>query len=562
MSALSSALLTGLSGLEANQTELSVVGNNIANANTTAFKSSSVLFSPQFYVTENTGTPVSSTAGGSNPSQVGLGTQVSAIQQNLSQGELQTTGVPSDLAINGAGYFVIQNSDNQQLYTRDGAFQLNADNQLVDSSGDYVLGYGVNSNYQVDTSGGASPITIPIGTSAAQATSTVTLTGALNAGGTVGTTGTILTSQALQSSTGTLGATTLLTNLQSAGGTSALYNVGDTITLSANQGGNQMPTATYQVTSGSTVQDLENFFQNSLGIETSLPSGSTDPTPGVTLNASGELVVTGNVGTANAITINSLNTSNGDPGISLTQTTAANGESDDTSYLVYDSLGNPITLNVNSVLTSNSNNGSTWEFFVSSPQNQGGSSVISSGTLSFNNEGQLTGTTGANITLNRTGTGAEASQPIALDFTGVQSLANSETTSTASDMYISAQNGFATGTLESYSIGSDGTITGSFTNGLTETVGQVALATFANPSGLVDEGNNQYAAGANSGAANIGAPGSNGSGALVGGSLEMSNVDLSQEFINLITASTGYDASSRVISTSDQLLTELLNSQQ
>jgi flagellar hook protein FlgE len=293
-----------------------------------------------------------------------------------------------------------------------------------------------------------------------------------------------------------------------------------------------------------------------------LPTGSTDPTPGVTLNASNELQITGNVGDANQLSITGLTTSNGDPGVSLTQQTAATGASDFSTYQLYDSLGNPITLNVNTVLTNNNTNGSTWEFFVSSPQNQGGSSVISSGTLSFNNNGQLVGTTGANITLNRMGTGAQASQPIALDFSGVQSLANSETTSTASDMYIASQNGFKTGTLESYSIGGDGTITGSFTNGLTETVGQVALATFANPSGLIDEGNNQYAAGANSGAPNIGAPGSNGSGSLVGGSLEMSNVDLSQEFINLITASTGYDASSRVISTSDQLLTELLNSQQ
>src|SRR5271170_4523727 len=109
MSALNSTLLTGLSGLVANQTELSVVGNNIANANTTAFKSSQVLFTPQFYVTDGTGTPATGVFGGTNPSQVGLGVQVAQVSQNLTQGQFQTTGVASDLALNGQGYFILQN---------------------------------------------------------------------------------------------------------------------------------------------------------------------------------------------------------------------------------------------------------------------------------------------------------------------------------------------------------------------------------------------------------------------------------------------------------------------
>jgi flagellar hook protein FlgE len=120
------------------------------------------------------------------------------------------------------------------------------------------------------------------------------------------------------------------------------------------------------------------------------------------------------------------------------------------------------------------------------------------------------------------------------------------------------QDGFATGTLVDYAIGGDGIITGTFSNGLTQTVGQVVLATFSNPGGLVAQGNNIFLAGANSGDAQITQPLQLGAGKILGGALELSNTDLSREFINMITASTSFSANSRVISTSDQLLQELL----
>ena len=107
-------------------------------------------------------------------------------------------------------------------------------------------------------------------------------------------------------------------------------------------------------------------------------------------------------------------------------------------------------------------------------------------------------------------------------------------------------------------VGQDGRITGAFSNGLTRTLGQVALATFTNAEGLVDVGGNTYRTGANSGEALIGPALTLGSGKIVGGALELSNVDLSQEFVNLILASTGYSASSRIITTTDQLMQQLL----
>jgi flagellar hook protein FlgE len=120
------------------------------------------------------------------------------------------------------------------------------------------------------------------------------------------------------------------------------------------------------------------------------------------------------------------------------------------------------------------------------------------------------------------------------------------------------QDGFSTGTLIDYSVGQDGVITGTFSNGLNQTLGQMAVGTFANPAGLLARSNNIYFIGPNSGEARITPPLTLGAGKINAGTLELSNVDLSREFINLITSSTAFSAASRVITTSDQLLQELL----
>src|SRR5881409_4000613 len=122
--ALTSTLFTGLSGLDVNQTRLNVVGNNIANVNTVAFKSSRALFKPQFYVTDAAGTPPSSDFGGTNPNQRGLGASVAAIERDFTTGSIEATGQPTDLALDGEGFFVIQGKE--QRFTRDGSFSLNS----------------------------------------------------------------------------------------------------------------------------------------------------------------------------------------------------------------------------------------------------------------------------------------------------------------------------------------------------------------------------------------------------------------------------------------------------
>src|SRR6476659_3063375 len=127
---ITSSLQTGLSGLSSSQQQIDVVGNNIANVNTIGFKSSRLDFKTQFLENFSFGTAPSADLGGTNPLQIGLGTQAGAVSRNFGDGSLQVTGVPTNLAMQGNGFFVLKDVS-QQVYTRDGTFQLNGLNQLV-----------------------------------------------------------------------------------------------------------------------------------------------------------------------------------------------------------------------------------------------------------------------------------------------------------------------------------------------------------------------------------------------------------------------------------------------
>ena len=567
--ALTSALFTGLSGLDANQTWMNVVGNNIANANTTAFKSSRVLFSPQFYVTDSGGSAPNTNFGGANPSQRGLGAVVNSIQKNFAAGAIQPTGHNTDMAIEGDGFFIVKGTD--QVYTRDGSFSLNSANQLVSTSGDFVQGFGVDGNGNI-LPGQLHNLTIPLGTSTqAKATSDVTMQGNLNAAGLPASGSSILLSQDLTTVGGAAAPTTAtaLTQVASASSSAApLFTAGETFTLAGQKGGSSLPTSSFTVQAGSTVQDLMTFYRQGLGIDTNVPANPSLPTPGVTLAAgtapnSADLVVTGNSGSQNALTLagNSFVTSTGTAPFKFSDGAAGGftsnpaGESVHTSFEAYDTLGTPLTVDVTAVLESQSSAGNTWRFYVDSGDNKVGGLALGNGTLTFDNNGKLIASTTTSVNIDRTGTGAATPLSFKLDFGSMTQLTGQNST-----LVMTRQDGSAIGTLDSFSIGADGTISGSFTNGLSKTLGQVALANFANPQGLVDKGNNMYATGPNSGAPEIAAPMQLGTGQIRSGALELSNVDLSQEFINLIVASTGFSASSRVITTSNQLIQELLNS--
>ncbi len=569
--ALTSTLFTGLSGLNVNQTRLNVVGNNIANVNTVAFKGSRALFKPQFYVTDAAGSPPSADFGGTNPSQRGLGASVSAIEKSWAPGSIESTGHDTDLAIDGDGFFILKGKE--QKFTRDGSFTLNQDNKLVNSTGDFVQGFGVDGNQHVIT-GALDRITIPLGKlTKADATTAATFVGNLNAGGPLATGASVLSSQAMvDNSTGIAptAASRLIDLRDTAGGD--FITSGATLMLNGSRGGRDIPALTLTVDGATSVQDLQNFLAQGMAIDTSV-AGPVGYTPGVTLvpdatGATAQLFVTGNAGLENKLEIPPADLVRSDGlttfAFSGAPTNAPIGESVYTSVRAYDSLGNPLTVNLTAVMESKQDTGTTWRYFAYSADDTDAKSfdptaashpgsVIGTGTIDFDPTGKLLTLNEPVISIDRKNTGSGTPLSISLDFSSMTAL------SATNSKMIGSSNGQPIGTLANFSIGANGIITGSFDNGLTTTLGQVAIATFDNKQGLVDKGGNNYIAGPDSGVPKIAAPLDLGGGAIRAGALEASNVDLSAEFINLIIASTGFSASSRVITTSNQLITELLN---
>jgi flagellar hook protein FlgE len=565
---ISSALYTGLSGLNVNQTRLNVVGNNIANANTVAFKSSRALFKPQFYVTEAGGTPPGADFGGTNPSQRGLGAVLATIEKDFSNGSIEPTGKPTDLAIDGEGFFVVRGED--LAYTRDGSFSLNGENTLITASGQFVQGYLADDEGDIAV-GQPSAITIPLGTTVtAKSTENVTLEGNLNSSGEVGSGASILASQLITTAGGTAPTgTTLATNLRDTDTGATLFTDGEVLTLAGVKGGRTLDDSVLTVSAATTVDDILTYFSGGLGIDQSVAATGAPP-PGATLEVdatdtdSARLFIAGNVGVENslALTGTAFLSENGASPLSFGDRVNAagfqsnpTGESIHTSFVAYDSLGTQVTVDVTAVLETKADTGNTWRFYVGSGDDTDESLVVGNGTMTFGPDGKLLNVTGDTITLDRADTGATTPTTIKLDFSRMSSL-----TSTNSELVMTKQDGSPIGTLQSYAIGADGTVTGAFSNGITRSIAQIAVATFDNPSGLVDKGGNQFLEGPNSGVAVVGRPLTLGAGAVRSGALEQSNVDLSKEFINMIISSTGFSAASRVITTSDQLLTELLNS--
>ncbi|MBX3377189.1 MAG: flagellar hook-basal body complex protein [Phycisphaeraceae bacterium] len=574
------ALMTGLTGLNANARKLDVIGNNIANANTTAFKASRMMFQTQFSLTPRDGTAPTTDTGGTNPFQIGMGVEVAGTQRNFGNGVISPTGDARDMAIDGKGLFVVRRGVDQ-FYTRAGAFRQDRDNNLVDINGNVLMGFGVDGDFQVQT-GALSPLNIPVGSlSVAQATRNARFAGNLNASGAVATTG----------STTTLGGTTS-TGLSVIPGalfpptapnviepTSFLLEVADPLAPSvplfspgqvievrgAERGTRVIPEARFPILGTSTVADLMTFLGQALGLNAAADPPTGALPAGVTLDSlTGLLTITGNVGTVNSLEIETTDIRVLDSGGQFVRnpfvtTTAgtATGESVRTSTVVYDSLGTPITLDMSFVLEGKDSNGTTWRYFADSPDDTDLSSNLATGLVRFDTLGQLQSTTPITVGIDRANTGAATPLTFNLLLSeGADRItALSATQSAIASTY---QDGYPLGTLAAFGVEENGLIIGAFTNGLSRTLGQVALATFNNIEGLEDVGDNLFRVGLNSGSPVIAEPGSLGTGRIIGGALEQSNVDLGTEFIEMIQTSTGYSAASRIVRTADELLQQLL----
>lgn len=576
------AMFTALSGMNANARNLDVVGNNIANVNTTGYKSTRLLFSSMYSQTFSNGTAPGESSGGQNPGQIGLGVAIAGTQRKFTGGTISPTGNPRDMAIEGGGFFIVDR-DGEQLYTRDGTFATNSENDLVSSGGDRVLGFGVDSKFNVNENELTS-VKVPVGTmKIAEASTRVRLAGNLNAAGALPSQGSSIS--ILGDATHTLRAITTanppvaignqiqtdtrLVDIEDPALPSSdtpLFSSGQFFELrQAEKGSKQLPAQRLEITDTTSLQDLFDFIEASLGISTESGNNPDGKTPGVSLDpVTGAITVVGNTGRTNDLVIEPSDMRLLDSSgafvklpFATDKTADADGESVRTTFFVYDSLGNTVNIDLTLVLDSRNNNGTSWRYYAESADDSDNSLFLGSGTVDFDTQGQLATNEPISIAIDRGGSGADTPLAISINLRdgqdNVTALAD-----TTSAIAATSRDGVPIGTLTSFGVGNDGTITGSFSNGVTRTLGRIALATFTNDAGLVDAGPNLFRVGPNSGSAVVSTPGILGAGRIAGGSLELSNVDLAEEFINLIIAQTGYSASSRVIQTTNDLFQQLL----
>jgi flagellar hook protein FlgE len=239
----------------------------------------------------------------------------------------------------------------------------------------------------------------------------------------------------------------------------------------------------------------------------------------------------------------------------------ATGESFSTAVQVYDSLGAPHTVGLAFTKTGNG----AWSWTATLPAiDTGGAATaaptqIGSGTLTFNSAGVLTApTTNPALAVTGLANGA-ANMSITMDLLDSSGLPRLTSFATDSGVSASSQNGYPASLLREITFGSDGVITGVYEDGQVQPLAQVALAGFPNPEGLIKFRGSTFVTSAASGQPSVGTPASGGRGAITGGALEQSNVDIAQEFTNIIVAQRGYQANSRVISVTDELYQDAIN---
>lgn len=425
---------TAISALNLNQTYLDVISDNLANSNTTGFKSSRVIFQDQFAQIMSSGAAPIGEVGGINPTEVGLGVKLGYISPNFTQGTMTSTGRSTDLAIQGNGFFIYSDGT-KTTYSREGSLEIDADGYLVNNStGMRIMGWMVaTGSTAIDTNQPVDSMQISLDATIARATNTATLGG----------------------------------------------------------------------------------------------------------NLSSELTIAVDAVADDPLTL------------LVDETVAAvAGGSVETTIAVYDSLGASHTLTFQFTRTSDP---LTWDWSVTKPTGAAGT-----GTIEFNSDGtynSATGLSSVNIPASLTD-GADA---VDIDLV----LSKLTMFSSSTTLAPNSQDGLAAGSVsELYGAPNTGQLYLVYSNGLKQLVGQLALAHFTNPSGLIRSGGNQYKIGLNSGEPQIGVANTGGRGAVTSGYLEASNVDLAQEFTNMILAQRSFQASTRVISTSDQILQELVNLKQ
>ena len=523
------SLFAGVSGLRNHQVRMDVIGNNVANVNTVAFKAGRVTFKEGFAQLLQGASRPPGDHGGINPIQVGLGVQIGSIDTLFTQGNIETTGATTDLAIQGDSFFVVAKG-NEHYYTRSGNFQVDADGRLVSPQNGFVVQGRMYENGRLID--GVHDIRLPFGQrTAAVATSNVALTGNLNSAAPVfagpflaqdttpptvaaGAFGTAYGSFATLTHNGG-GASGYYTFTQDAGGMIQAYRNGEAV------GGPQAGAA------NSTL----NFGDVSLALNGTWTAGAGFPaTPSATN------VATVEAGATTAMPANAASYAK-------------------TTITVYDSLGSKHELKLDLWKTGEAE----WQWRVDPRELEAAGvqnvQVTGPTTFTFNPDGTLQ----PPATLPVISFQPEGAEPVSVTLdpgSGVNGLSQFAGANTA---VLRDQDGYTAGTLQSFSIDRSGLITGAFTNGVNVPLPQIVLADFNNPGGLLRVGDNMYGISGNSGGAVLGYALEGSQSFMTSGALEMSNVDLAQEFTNMIVAQRGFQANSRVITNSDEMLQEVVN---
>jgi flagellar hook protein FlgE len=547
---------TSLSGIEAASQDLAVISNNLANLDTTAYKDQQANFQDFFY-------QMLGTDGAGNPTQIGAGSVIGSVISAFTEGTINTTGIPTDMAIQGNGFFLEQNGATT-LYTRAGNFSQNASGYLMTSDGGYVLGYpAVNgvispsqtlaplqiSNGQLIPPNATTDVELTMNldasataassTSATAATATLTVSGQPTSGETVTIDGTKYTF--VTSITGVSNANDIPIDATSVANT--LTNLADAINGTGIAGTNY--------TTGTT----------SLSSTLTATAGTTNLT--LTANAAGS--AGNNIGVATTWGSFGAGVTTLTGGTDTSSTPASATATFSEPVVVYDSLGNSHTLTFTFTKTA----ANTWSYKITIPAADVTSASApvtltnGTGTLQFGPNGQLITPT-ANVTsisIANLKDGAETMNFTWQLFDPTTGAPQITQVAGSSNVSSTQQNGYASGALQSFTINSDGTIQGAFSNGQTLTLGQVALATFTNTQGLQLNGANTYLSNPAAGIPSVGAPGAGGRGTIVGEALESSNADMTTELSDLIVAERNYQANARAISTADQMINYVLTMQ-
>ncbi|NUQ33452.1 MAG: flagellar hook-basal body complex protein, partial [Planctomycetaceae bacterium] len=307
-----------------------------------------------------------------------------------------------------------------------------------------------------------------------------------------------------------------------------------------------------------------------IGVNSTL--AAANPPAGLdTASDSGKLRISGHVGTSNAITNVEIKvkTDNSQSVLAgFSEINDAAGESFRSTAVLFDSLGIPRTVDVTYWLESKSNSGTRWRWMARAEDNNVTpgtdiQTVVGTGTINFDTNGRYLADSGDQISIDLDDFGVDEPLVATLNFASLTGfaadVAPDGSVANPTEVFLFNQDGFKAGTLDDFVIASDGKITGLFDNGLTRSLGQLAVARFANPGGLDVQGENYFKESTNSGQAIIGTAGSAGRGLIRSGFLEESNVELAEQFTNLIQQQRAFQANARTITTSDSLLQELVN---